>query len=888
MKLIEINYMIGCILIIIILSNITAFGKFEEEHKCGSLNQRMALAWGDKKIDGYVKEYIQEMFIDTNSNIYSLGKKIRPETTLKDNEQDSIYTVDKIDVIEKRNKEGELLWSTLYHPYYRSNLRAGAAFTNGDIIFAGGYYSTPLGDSYSVNMNLILLDSNGSRIKNKILYLEGGSKIYDIGIYNDSLIYICGRTRSGVGISNDILPSFSDQQNYGFIMCFDKDLNKVWGEYIKSKGASDYQVNKVNHLDIDSKGNVAIVISSKNLDLTHGYEKYKNSGNMYIRKYNKQGDLLWSKIYYESEVSESIKDLKIDSNDEILIFSSSSYGGPTDLNTRGEASKGEIQNTLISKLDSDGVIIWSQYSSMWNDSGENFCQIDGEDNFYRFSIFQDIHNTDEEYKNIDSCRMFGSNEDYSGYNLTKYNKEGKKIYNYKITQNNVYIWSFQLTKENEILLRVARTGGIDFDDKKLKNYESYGILKYGIDEIKILDTENKETCTNEEFELSLEPSYEDIEASIWVELSDKNGSFDSPVSISNTITEFEKIDCKVPSVVGSGKDYKLRINSNNDQLNYSYNSFKLSINKSPSSEIISEIDSVCIGGTYSYETEGQPTVSSEWEVIGGELISEPNEHTVEIKWEDKEDLQLILRQINENDCSESKTYNIPRYSEVEFEYYDTIRICQGESLYLDNNVGPLGGYYSGEGIENDTLNSADLEPGAYSFTYTKDIPCENYETFTFQILENPEKPMIKMDEKEELYVEGGETYSWFMKVDTLLEEVGEGQRYKPIVNGQYIVRAENKNGCKSEFSTAYDFITSIDELDETEYEISIKSNTIMVSFNRIIPKGLINIYDIKGSRIKSLEIGGRRQLNIENISKGVMIIELQTERKHIKKIILNQ
>ncbi len=135
------------------------------------------------------------------------------------------------------------------------------------------------------------------------------------------------------------------------------EWNKTW---------SEYDVNEVNGIGIDSSGNIFIVGTLKDYDI-------------FLLKYNKTGDLLWNKTWGGPNFDIAC-DLAIDSSDNIYIVG----GSGTGIRKISYPTYVQLINPdiIIIKYNNLGIEEWS---TIW---GEDFDEVgrsialDSEDNIY--------------------------------------------------------------------------------------------------------------------------------------------------------------------------------------------------------------------------------------------------------------------------------------------------------------------------------------------------------------------------------------------------------------------------------------------------------------------------------------------------------------------------
>jgi len=142
-----------------------------------------------------------------------------------------------------------------------------------------------------------------------------------------------------------------------------------------------------NAVDVDGEGNIYVTgyffqQTKLGLGQTNEVTLSGSSGQIFIAKYNGEGQLVWAKGI-GGENSDRGDDIVVDSEGSIYI-TGSIWG--TTVFGQGEPTETELtsQNTdiFIAKYDNDGQLIWAQQAGGVNSDGGKSIDLDSDGNVY--------------------------------------------------------------------------------------------------------------------------------------------------------------------------------------------------------------------------------------------------------------------------------------------------------------------------------------------------------------------------------------------------------------------------------------------------------------------------------------------------------------------------
>ena len=289
--------------------------------------------------------------LDANNNIYGTGQTILRTGIATENAYDSIiYQINSLNPVNtllyKLNNNGVLQWATYY-----GLARPTAIEVDDDFVYLAlhvdeydledsnlpeNYYITPSAyQNTSSNMVLSKFDSNtGHRLLSTYFgeeSSEGIRSIKKINGYTYILADIYNMNNASPWItSNAYQPIYGNGVNDLYLGKLDDNFNPIWGTYI---GGSGYEfATKINFKEqfIYLSG----LTSSPNITLTEESfdTTYNGNGDVFIMKFNLDGNLFWGSYFGSTERDSSISILPV--NDQTFYLLGSTLS-PKDITTPG-------------------------------------------------------------------------------------------------------------------------------------------------------------------------------------------------------------------------------------------------------------------------------------------------------------------------------------------------------------------------------------------------------------------------------------------------------------------------------------------------------------------------------------------------------------------------
>ena len=211
-----------------------------------------------------------------------------------------------------------------------------------------------------------------------------------------------------------------------FILKLDADGNFIWAK--KIGGKLDDQCAAIT---TDSKNDVIVTGNYKDtVDFNPGSDIYNlkdsGAGNAFALKLNAEGEFIWAKSTEGQNIVFSIG-MAIDQTGNIFttgFFRSEADfdPGPDILKLTAPGIGGDV---FISKLDSDGNLVWvKQFSGPAHDVGLGIC-LDQQGNVYTTGCYQELVDFDPGQQVFN---LYSSNQNNNDIFITKLNPEGNFLW----------------------------------------------------------------------------------------------------------------------------------------------------------------------------------------------------------------------------------------------------------------------------------------------------------------------------------------------------------------------------------------------------------------------------------------------------------------------------
>jgi len=228
--------------------------------------------------------------------------------------------------------EGDVLWTRTYNDAANAGDYGYGIAVDGD----GNVYV--VGSDYVIGQNdniwVRKYDSNGYVVWTSTYNgADNGVDIgYGIAVDGSGNVYVTGREKvTGEGYNI-------------WVRKYDSDGDEVWTKTYTSAGnENDYGYG----IAVDGNGNVYVT----------GYEYVSGeNSNIWVRKYDSDGDEVWTKTYNGSDNgNDKGYDIAVDGSGNVYV-------------TGSETVTGEASNVWVRKYDSDGDVLWTRtYNGTDND-----------------------------------------------------------------------------------------------------------------------------------------------------------------------------------------------------------------------------------------------------------------------------------------------------------------------------------------------------------------------------------------------------------------------------------------------------------------------------------------------------------------------------------------
>ena len=208
-----------------------------------------------------------------------------------------------------------------------------AGFYLGAVGFDGTNEFTSIGyDTFAVK-----LDSNGSLVWVYTVTSPSNDLAYSIKTDNDGNVYIAGYYGNYIyAVKDDSSTSFSSNGLYdSYVFKFDKDLNFLWG---KSFGSSGYDI--ATKIALDSNANVFVTGTYEySVNFGGGIRTSAGNADIFIIKYDSNGNYLWDKTFGSESVDEGY-DIMTDNTGNCFVtgyFHNTVNFGGGDIKSKGNS-----------------------------------------------------------------------------------------------------------------------------------------------------------------------------------------------------------------------------------------------------------------------------------------------------------------------------------------------------------------------------------------------------------------------------------------------------------------------------------------------------------------------------------------------------------------------
>jgi hypothetical protein len=527
-----------------------------------------------------------------------------------------------------------------------------------------------------------------------------------------NLIIICGYTSSQTGIaSNDAdQPSFAGGNYDSFIAAFDLSGSLVWSTYLG--GEVDDFANFVFAQTNDDKFVVVGQTNSTeiNIDDDDVYQKTKAFGYDGFIAYYKIDDGKQDWItYFGGNGNDNIKSVFLDYDEIYFSGSTESDSGISKGNFHNKNYSGKTDG-FFGKLKSKSELEWASYYGgsefdeligIYKNSGDLYVlgntksqNLASSNAYYKqlsggtdviFSVFPDEQpefssyfggSNNEEAKDIyvfdDNFYIVGKTSSTNNICLKDsyhdsiygnsdaffcvYNNKYKLVYSSYIGGDGDESGNSIIGSKGEIYIAGTTTSlyGIANANSFQQNCGGLAdgfISKYFDVNIKIKSINKTQFCSGD----SIFVDYKVvgvIENSnvFFLEISDKDGSFSSPLDIGNIDSKISgTISSIIPLDLPQGTNYKIRIKANyNGETSDNYIE-DIQVNAIPQPKIIGS-NQLCLNSENDYTVTDDASQSYEWIVANGLIIGGNKTNKVKVKWNNP-GLNKILVNVSNGICA---------------------------------------------------------------------------------------------------------------------------------------------------------------------------------------------------------------------------------------------
>ena len=285
----------------------------------------------------------------------------------------------------KYDTSGNQLWNTSWFKSGASGCytRDMALSQTGDFYFTGemAYGSSP---SYTYQYFVVKLDSSGNEVWNTTSDVKDSRRktIHGITTFND-LVYIVGQYRNDSRNENDPL-----------LVCISATSGlQLWNKTWQAQG---YSEGRATDVIVDSSGNFYVT----------GYYGMMTNCEVFLRKYNPSGNLIWEKNY--QDVSSRAQGITIEDDSNIFLVGSTKI-------SFSESS------ALMLKYDANGTLLgegsWKGDTATGTNMGFN-VDVDSSGNVYMVGMTPGISGTDAFIiKNLELSKSGGGGGAIPGFNF---------------------------------------------------------------------------------------------------------------------------------------------------------------------------------------------------------------------------------------------------------------------------------------------------------------------------------------------------------------------------------------------------------------------------------------------------------------------------------------
>ncbi len=436
------------------------------------------------------------------------------------------------------------------------------------------------------------------------------------------------------------------------------------------------------------------------------------------------------------------------------------------------------------------------------------------------------------------------------------------------------------------LWRQFSEGNSDFPSRRATLVEySAGVWYFGSDEglalyepqavIESPGIESDIFCAGDGFELAFRVFGDFGPGNKFVaQLSDKNGSFVTPVDVGSIASGCSGvIDVVIPEETKAGDFYELRIMSTNPVGLLEPSIGPLTLNTLPNVTISGETE-LCFGDTT--QLDAGDYVSYTWSNSSTERtisVFESGTYSVEV--------------VDANGCFGEAEFTVQVRDSLGVMAPEALTLCAGQTTTLSVSVtadivsaawSPLEGLDDPFSLEP-TLTAS--SSATYTLVVQDDLGCVAYDTLTVNALPAPNKPIV---------IQRGDTlvctsanvvqYMWWKDGVALVNQTDS-----ILINPQdaeYQIAISNESGCVSVSDAFRPIVNSVDEFSAPIRLLNTGTHIEVKGTNQ--PVNSLKLFSLTGQVVR--EISDTQRISISTISSGIYFLEISIGSRTVHRNVL--
>jgi hypothetical protein len=295
-------------------------------------------------------------------------------------------------------------------------------------VYVTGYFLSPtiifdndtlFNSSENNDIFLVKYDKNGDVVWARSLGGNGDDEPCSVAADIHGNVYIAGFFKSPIIIfGNDTIVNISRYSNV--LLCkFDSSGKALWAK--TSKGNSN---DKANSVVVDNSGNIYMTGYFQSSIIIFGSDTITNKGslNIFITKYNSNGNIIWAKSYGGS-FQDNANSITVDAKGNVFVggaFKSPYivFGSDTLYNN----SNSYYSGLFLTKFDSNGKVLWAKSASDYSDERIYNLATDLSGNIYATGVFYSLS-----FK-LDTITLANTSVISDNFFIAKFNSNGHALW----------------------------------------------------------------------------------------------------------------------------------------------------------------------------------------------------------------------------------------------------------------------------------------------------------------------------------------------------------------------------------------------------------------------------------------------------------------------------